>query len=482
MAAEIERKFLPAALPAEAGGATALPIEQGYLGLAGATEVRLRRLSDALRLTVKSGEGEVREEIEVELTADQFGALWPLTEGRRVRKTRLLFPLGGDLTAEIDRYEGGLAGLLTAEVEFSSLTASRTWEPPAWIGREVTGERAWSNRALALDGRPSGLDLGAAGGEDGEVSAEEKQNPSAPPQLGPTGYRLKPDEPAADGIRRIAAGRARKALKKLAEVDDEQGAEAIHGARKDLTKLRAVLRLVRPALGKKLYRAQNAAYRDAGRLLSDTRDAEVKVATLDDLEERFGAEFPEGVAEPWRRDLERERYAATTETGGELEQRVAEARSLIEAGAAEIPDWPLADDGFDLVAAGLLKAYGDGRDDLARVRKKPTDDAVHEWRKRAKDLWYHLRILRELWPEVLGTSADEAHALADLLGDHHDLTVLGEDLAGRDTIDPEAIRTLIERRQEELLGRAIGLGERLYAEKSKAFGKRLRRYWKIARG
>jgi CYTH domain-containing protein/CHAD domain-containing protein len=476
---EIERKFVLAALPPRARGAAAVPIEQGYLNLEGATEVRLRRAGDALRLTAKSGEGEVREETEIELTADQFDALWPLTAGRRILKTRLLVPLGQDLTAEIDRYEGDLAGLLTAEVEFTSLEACRAWEPPAWIGREVTGERAWSNRALAMGGRPTGLDPGAAGSENEEMPPEENPGPPAP-RLGRAAYRLGPDEPAADGIRRIAAGRARKALKKLGAVEDE-GADAVHGARKDLKKLRAVLRLVRPGLGKKLYRAQNAAYRDAGRLLSDTRDAEVKVATLDDLEERFGAEFPGAVAEPWRRDLERERYAATADTGGDLGERVAEARELIEAAAAAIPDWPLDGDSFDLVAPGLLEAYADGREGLARVRRKPTEEAVHEWRKRAKDLWYHLRILGELWPEVLDATAEEAHALADLLGDHHDLAVLGDDLGGRDTIDPEAIRTLIERRQEELLGRAIGLGEHLYAEKPKAFGKRLRRYWKIAR-
>jgi CYTH domain-containing protein/CHAD domain-containing protein len=478
MAAEIERKFLPAALPARANGAAAVPIEQGYLPLEGATEVRLRRAGDALLLTVKSGEGEARGEIEIELTADQFEALWPLTEGRRIAKTRLLVPLGQDLTAEIDRYSGPFAGLLTAEVEFPSTAASRAWEPPAWIGREVTGEREYSNRALACDGLPKGLDRGPARVENAAVPAPEEQTP---PPTGHAAYRLEAGETAPDGIRRVAAGRAAKAARKLSKIEDD-GADVIHGARKDLKKLRAVLRLVRPALGKKVYGRQNCLYRDAGRLLSDSRDTEVKVETLDDLEERFGAEFPGAVAEPWRRDLERERYAAAADAGGELAGRVEQAAALIEEGREEIASWPLDKDSFDLVAPGLLKAYADGREELALVRKKPSEERVHEWRKRAKDLWYHLRILRELWPGVLGETADQAHALADLLGDHHDLAVLVEDLGGRDTIDPDAIRTLIERRQEELLERAVGLGERLYAEKPKAFGKRLDRYWAIARG
>src|SRR6201999_1445400 len=91
---------------------------------------------------------------------------------------------------------------------------------------------------------------------------------------GSAAYRLKTDEAAPVGLQRIAAGRARKARKKLDEVEDD-GAAAIHGARKDLKKLRAVLRLVREELGEKAYRTQNRRFRDAGRLLSDTRDAEV---------------------------------------------------------------------------------------------------------------------------------------------------------------------------------------------------------------
>jgi CHAD domain-containing protein len=271
------------------------------------------------------------------------------------------------------------------------------------------------------------------------------------------------------------------ARKKLGKIESE-GAGAIHGARKDLKKLRAVLRLLRDRLGGKSYRAQNRRYRDAGRLLSDSRDAEVKVETLEDLEQRFGDEFPSAAAEPWRRDLERERYAAVADRGGELAERVERAAKEIDAGRDEIAAWSLGKDSWKLVEPGVLRAYARGREALEEVREEPSAERVHEWRKRAKDLWYQLRILRGLWPEVLGETADQAHDLADLLGDHHDLAVLTEDLESRDTLDPEAIAALIARRQEELLGRAVAIGERLYAEKPKAFGKRIGEYWKAARG
>jgi CYTH domain-containing protein/CHAD domain-containing protein len=478
MGREVERKFLLAAMPAAAAAAPWTAIEQGYLAVDGEAEVRLRRAGERRLLTVKRGRGESRREVEVELAPDPFDELWPLTAGRRLRKTRHRVPLGEDLVAEVDRYQGELEGLVVAEVEFPSEEAARGFRPPAWLGREVTGDPAYANQNLAHEGEP----LDRAGGR-AETERPVASDPDRKDQGGDgAAYRLELDEPAPAGIRRIAAGRAAKARKRLGEVDGEDAATAIHGARKDLKKLRSVLRLVREGLGEKLYGEQNRRYRDAGRLLSDTRDAEVRVETLEGLERRFGEQFPRAAAAPWRAELERERYAAAADAGGEVAERVERAAAEVDAGRNEIGLWELDEDSWKLVAPGVLKAYARGREALKEVREDPRAENVHEWRKRAKDLWYQLRILRELWPRVLGETAEAAHDLADLLGDHHDLAVLAEDLEGRDVLEPEAIRELIERRQRELLTAAVGIGERLYAEKPKAFGKRIGAYWAAARG
>jgi CHAD domain-containing protein len=82
------------------------------------------------------------------------------------------------------------------------------------------------------------------------------------------------------------------------------------------------------------------------------------------------------------------------------------------------------------VRTGLERAYRRGRRDLRRVRQDASDEAVHEWRKRVKDLWYQLRLLRNAWPAPLKAASDEAHELSALLGDHHDLAVLAQ-RAGR---------------------------------------------------
>ncbi len=153
---EIERKWVLEAEPDGLGPGKR--IEQGYVALdpAGA-EVRLRRKGDTLTLTVKSGAGLVRGEEEIALSAGDFDRLWPLTEGRRVLKTRHEVPLGSDLIAEVDVYEGALQGLLTAEIEFPDETSAREFVAPEWLGRDVTGDKRYANQALAVNGPvPSG--------------------------------------------------------------------------------------------------------------------------------------------------------------------------------------------------------------------------------------------------------------------------------------------------------------------------------------
>jgi CYTH domain-containing protein len=150
---EIERKWLLDALPP--GEHPARRIEQGYLAVdADGAEVRVRRADDTTTLTVKSAPGLVRVEEEIPIDQRRFDALWPLTEGRRIVKTRHLVALEDGLTAEVDEYGDALGGLLTAEVEFPSLEASEAFTAPDWLGREVTGDQRYANRTLALRGAP----------------------------------------------------------------------------------------------------------------------------------------------------------------------------------------------------------------------------------------------------------------------------------------------------------------------------------------
>ena len=150
---EIERKFLVERLPDGLAHYPAHRIEQGYLALdeSSGAEVRVRRHGEDLVLTVKGAGDLSRVEVELPLSREQFDSLWPLGEGRRVEKTRHELPGG----IELDVYGGALDGLIVAEIEFPSEADSEAFEPPSWLGREVTEDRRYKNRALAVDGRPT---------------------------------------------------------------------------------------------------------------------------------------------------------------------------------------------------------------------------------------------------------------------------------------------------------------------------------------
>jgi CYTH domain-containing protein len=152
---EIERKFLVNRQP-DLEGTERAEIEQGYLALAdddGQAEVRLRRKGAGLFLTVKAGSGRSRVEEELELDRARFESLWPLTEGRRVAKTRHLIP-HGELEIELDLYRGELDRLAIAEVEFEDQRSADAFEAPDWLGDEVTGDERYLNETLATKGLP----------------------------------------------------------------------------------------------------------------------------------------------------------------------------------------------------------------------------------------------------------------------------------------------------------------------------------------
>lgn len=280
------------------------------------------------------------------------------------------------------------------------------------------------------------------------------------------------------GVRRVVLERLEHAREQLERELGRNTDEAVHTARKDLKKARSAVRLVREELGRKGFRRDNELLRDAGRELSGVRDAAVSTETLEKLRRHFDTRLgsvqaraltnaPEVSGGPGRADAPQ----------GEA----AKALELIEQGLGHVERWKLDEQGWSLLGPGVRRAYRAGREALAEVEATPSPEAVHEWRKRVKDLWYHLRLLEDAWPEPVGRLAAEAHELSALLGDHHDLTVLAAALEaghlGLAGAEAKTLRTLIARRQAELVDASLPLGRRLYAEKPKAFERRLGAYW-----
>jgi adenylate cyclase len=153
---EIERKFLVPQAPEGLDAHPSTAIEQGYLAIHDdGTEVRIRRRDRESTMTVKSSGGRTRVEEELPLDDAAFERLWPLTEGRRIEKVRHVIPTDtAEIEIELDTYGGDLDGLVVAEIEFPGETEADAFDPPGWLGREVTDDKRFKNQRLAVDGRP----------------------------------------------------------------------------------------------------------------------------------------------------------------------------------------------------------------------------------------------------------------------------------------------------------------------------------------
>lgn len=295
-------------------------------------------------------------------------------------------------------------------------------------------------------------------------------------------YQFEADESVSDGVKRIALEQLSSVLEQLGETRVTKQDRAIHQARKGLKKLRALLRLVRTQLGKEDYHRENACFRDAGRVLSTMRDAQVRLSTLEDLTEHFADHL--STKDPFakvHKALKADYQAARKQMLGQ-EDAMAKAAALIQAAQTRIETWPLKECDWSDLSKGLKRIYKQGNQGFIATLEHPSSENFHNWRKRGKDLWYHLRLLRPIWPEVMKPLASQAKQLGDALGDDHDLAVLQQTLLKEpeqygDPNDLEMLLALIDQRQSQLQLTAKYLGQRLYAEKPSAFADRMGSYW-----
>ena len=297
-------------------------------------------------------------------------------------------------------------------------------------------------------------------------------------------FVLDPSESVPREVRRVATERLDEAiviLEHLDRADPDEIERAVHSVRKRCKEVRAVARLVRSSIGDEFDRC-NRTVREAADALAPIRDAHAVLATFDDLRAAGGRDDDSGLAKI--RSGQAVAAAAATRTIHGGDPRIAAAHDLLVTARGRVARWKLRK-GFSTLSDGIETAYRRGRRDLERARKRPTDEAVHEWRKSVKTLWYHVRLIEQAAPSALSPLAASLDDLSEALGDDHDLAVLLDRLA--DAPDPyggaEAVEQaghLARQQQEDLRRRAFRLGTSVYAESPDAFVRRIEGYWQRA--
>jgi len=292
-------------------------------------------------------------------------------------------------------------------------------------------------------------------------------------------FRFKLSEPFDEGFRRIASEQIERAQSQLK--DAENPVVAVHEARKALKRLRALLRLARPALGERAFRGENANLREIAGGLSSTRDRHVLLETVAKLEATSSA-ARKGFGQAVRKVLN---AANGGDTPTVEAAAIKKAQGLLTEAKRRLSHLHLAGQGFEIVGPGLEASYRKGRRAFRAAYVELTDEAFHEWRKGTQQHWRHMVLLARGWPECLNARVSEARSLSQLLGDDHDLSLL-VGFMDTDLARPVGCERIVlakaaaRKRQQELRVIANPTGLRLFAEGAKALHHRVAAYWEAA--
>jgi CHAD domain len=286
----------------------------------------------------------------------------------------------------------------------------------------------------------------------------------------------------ASRLQRLTLEQLTLAISLLEGREPTPAAQTVHETRKALKRARALVRLQRTSLGPRRYARESAALRDAARQLAGARDAEVMVEALDAMVQRHPKRLAHsgGVrALRGRLVAERERSGSHSTEGVHTRAHVVEE---LRAVRERLERWTPRKGDSKVAREGVRRLYRQGLRRGRRARKAPTSVALHQWRKRAKDLRYVAEMLDgrdKQQRRRLRRVAQLADRLGETLGEEHDLALLAEQVrSNRDCFKGEkptrkTLERHIARRRSRLRARAWQLGERLYRRKPDRFARRL---------
>ncbi|EMI17415.1 CHAD domain containing protein [Rhodopirellula maiorica SM1] len=298
-------------------------------------------------------------------------------------------------------------------------------------------------------------------------------------------FRLKQSESVSKSVRRIAREQIEKAIEEI-EAPKLTQSKKVHQVRKRCKKLRGLVRLVRYSMTDDYpYSNANALFRDIAKPLSEARDSKIYLDTFDALLEQCANAKQRARFQSIRDQLSQHRQHLLHDEV-DVETQLGEARGQFSKAFKDVRRWRFNEKEYDAWGPGFGETYSRARTAFRDAQSNPSTEVFHEWRKRVKYHSYHCKLLRFLWPALMKCRQSEGEHLGDWLGVHHDLAVLKRHIADSPTDYgnrkvTNAFVDLIDKRSAQLESSAFRLGEKMFAESTKKFLKRHRRYWKSIR-
>lgn len=155
---------------------------------------------------------------------------------------------------------------------------------------------------------------------------------------------------------------------------------------------------------------------------------------------------------------------------------------VLENKTKDIARWEFDDDAAQVFSAGAQRIYSRGKRLFITVLANPGDHNMHEWRKQVKYFWYHLVVLKPVWPGMMTAWAKEVQTLSQLLGSQHDLVLFENaidqiEIQNNQRLTANSLKKSIHLRKNRLEKKSLDYGRKIYAEGIAELGKRLKAYW-----
>jgi len=286
-------------------------------------------------------------------------------------------------------------------------------------------------------------------------------------------YRFRKNEALPHAVRRVFMEEIDWAVGQLA--GSTKRIEAVHEARKSIKKIRGLLALIAKPLGS-FYKAEDRNFRHTAKRLSTLRDSAVMLETLNGLAAKH-PDLDSAALAFVRHNLERLQREASPykQISATVTKALKEARPRCET-------WPLEELGFATLLPDLTAAYRGGRKALREASKQQSPEALHDFRKRVKQHWYHLRLCDSILTSEMRKRTEDLRELETWLGDEHNINVLCDRISAevetsRDRHQLQPVLALLEEDAQHLRRRALESGERLYAPKPEEFSAAMAALW-----
>lgn len=291
-------------------------------------------------------------------------------------------------------------------------------------------------------------------------------------------YRFAPSESSAQAARRLLTSELDAALEWLGGRDRALDLR-VHEARKHLKRVRALLDLGRFVIAPEALREQARAAQAAAATLSALRGRAALLICFDALLERTPDLLDADAVQRVRATLSPEAEATI-----DSEAPLTEARGILMRARADAHELELSTElnGWEAWSPGFQGTYREARRAHLHASNYPTARHLHAFRTAEKRHLYQVELLEPIWEGPLRSLRQELSELGDLLGDHHDLSLLWRELERSAELEAEraALRAPVEQRLERFGRAALTLGGRAFAEKPGAIARRFGEYFRSA--